>query len=380
MGECRGNLESPAHVSTRSHRDLAALANTASTSRVLNLALLDERHGKEAEHRDNPLFRSRQLNTAIVIKHRLRPNERTEAQMTRLNATKVVLPFDSTNLRIGGHVFFVGEQGQAAKLRNTAGVSEDDLNHDLNVLSQIDQLPSLDPFLMREQLRRNGLSAANTYFNISPGDLQRMLSFVAQEINQLVALAFGMAGGGESSQRLAEALLSTQLDERLEPLRQTLRLEGDAFREGVFCWKGFLYYKWLRDELIGDVVRVIRELGRLRIIGPRDKPSMDYIAETQEKIRRNLRIEIGAAKQAIDDYDRMFDDLVNHSKANAFREFLLAAPARFIQLGERLGNAAHVASFWRFRFPDANRLVVTIEEALDILQDFESSFGGTPPG
>lgn len=363
-------------MSVRSHRDLAALANTASTSRVLNLALLNERHGKEDEHRANPLFRSRKLNTAIVIKHRLRSSERAEVNSTRLNATKVVLPFDPGNLRIGGHTFFVGEAGQEAKLRSTLGVAESELGHDLNVLEQIDQLPSLDPFLMREQLRRNGLSAANTYFNISPGDLQRMQAFVAGEIQQLVAMAFGMGGGRESASRLAEALLSTQLDERLEPLRLTLRLEGEQFREGVFCWKGFLYYKWLRDELMTDIVRVVKELSRMRIIGPRDKPSMDYIAETQEKIRVNLRTEMGAARQAIDDYDRMFDDLVTNSKANAFREFLLAAPDKFVQLGERLGNAAHVASFWRYRFPDANRLVVTIEEALDILQDFESSFGG----
>lgn len=363
-------------MSSRSHRDLAALTNTASTSRVLNLALLDQRHGDEAAHKAKPLFLSRQLNTALVIKHRLRSNERWDKAMKRLNATKVVIPFESANLRTGGHVFFVGESNQAAKLRETAGIGAEELQHDLRILEQIDALPSLDPFLMREQLRRNGFNAADTYFNISPGDLARMQAFVAGEIKQLVSMAFGMEGGGESANRLAEALLSTQLDERLEPLRLTLRLEGDAFREGVFCWKGFLYYKWMRDELLGDVARVVKEIDHLRITGPRDKPSMDYITTTQAKVRKNLRAEIGAAREAIADYDRMFDDLVTNSKANAFREFLLAAPAKFVQLGERLGNAAHVASFWRFRFPDPKRLVVTVEEALDILQDFESSLGG----
>jgi hypothetical protein len=363
-------------LSARSHRDLAALQNTASTSRVLNLALLDLRHGDEAEHRARPLFRSRQLNTSIIIKHRLRANERWDKAITRLTATKVIIPFEATNLRIGGQVFFVGETNQASKLRESAGIGGDDLQHDLRILEQIDALPSLDPFLMREQLRRNNHNAADTYFNISPGDLQRMQAFVAAEIKQLVSMAFGMAGGGESANRLAEALLSTQLDERLEPLRLTLRLEGDAFREGVFCWKGFLYYKWMRDELLGDVARVVKEIDHLRITGPRDKPSMDYIAATQGKVRLNLRSEIQAARETIADYDRMFDDLVTHSKANAFRDFLLAAPAQFVQLGERLGNAAHVASFWRYRFPDPKRLVVTIEEALDILQDFESSLGG----
>lgn len=366
-------------MSSRSHRDLAALANTAATSRVLNLALLDERHGRESEHRAHPLFRSRKLNTSIVIKHRLRANEHADTQSTRLNATKIVLPFDPTNLRIGGHTFFVGEAGQHAKLKSTLGVADGELSHDLSVLAQIDELPSLDPFLMREQLRRNGLNAADTYFNISQGDLQRMQSFVAEEIGQLVAMAFGMGSNKESAARLAEALLSAQLDERLEPLRVTLRLEGDAFREGVFCWKGFLYYKWLRGELMPDVVRVMGEISKFRITGPRDKPSMDYIVTAQEKIRKCMRVEMIAAKESIEDYDRMFDDLVTNSKANAFRDFLLSAPEKFVKLGERLGNASHVASFWRYRFPDPQRLVVTIEDALDILQDFESSFGVASP-
>lgn len=362
-------------MAARSHRDLAALANTAATSRVLNLALLDQRHGNEPEHQSQPLFKSRQLNTAIVIKHRLRANERMDATTQRLNATKVVIPFDGANLRIGGQSFFVGEQGQEAKLRGSAGISAEELRHDLTVLTHIDQLPSLDPFLMREQLRRNGFSAAPTYFNISPGDLARMQSFVAKEIMQLVNLAFGMAGGGESANRLADALLSTHLDERLEPLRLTLKLEGEQFREGVFCWKGFLYYKWMRDELMNSVIRVMKEIDQIRIMGPRDPQSMVYLGTAQAKIRQCLRVELGAAKQAIDDYDRMFDDLVTNSKANAFREFLLGAPEKFLKLGERLGTAAHVASFWAYRFPDPKRLALTIEDALDIMQDFEVSLG-----
>jgi hypothetical protein len=367
-------------MAARSHRDLAALADSASTSRVLNLALLDSRHGQEADHRAKPLFRSRKLNTAILIKHRLRPNERAAIKSQRLNATKVVLPFDTSNLRLGGQAFFVGEPSQTAMLREGAGIAEEDLRYDENVLGQIDLLPSLDPFLLREQLRRNGFNAASTYFNILPSDLARMQTFVTGEIKQLVALAFGTDSGSESASRLADALLSTHLDERLEPLRVTLRLEGDQFREGVFCWKGFLYYKWTRDGLQNDVVRVMREIGQLRIAGPRDKPSMDYIAGAQQKIREGLKTELRAAKETLDDYDRMFDDLVNHSKANAFREFLLAAPERFLKLGERLGSVAHVASFWRFRFPNPERLVVTTEEALDILQDFESSLGTTTTG
>ena len=87
-----------------------------------------------------------------------------------------------------------------------------------------------------------------------------------------------------------------------------------------------------------DVARAMRELDKLRIMGPRDRPSMDYIGSAQVKIRENLNPRNGPTKETIDDYDRMFDDLVSRSKANAFRDFLPSAPEKFVRLGERLAT------------------------------------------
>jgi hypothetical protein len=66
-----------------------------------------------------------------------------------------------------------------------------------------------------------------------------MHNFVSQEMAQLVALA-GSGGNGHSGNRLVSAMLSNQIDEKLEPLHLTLGLTGNDFREGVFSWRGFL--------------------------------------------------------------------------------------------------------------------------------------------
>jgi hypothetical protein len=57
----------------------------------------------------------------------------------------------------------------------------------------------------------------------------------------------------------------------------------------------------------------------------------------------------------------------------AFRDFLLKAPDMFMMLGERMGVISHIASFWRYRFPDLRSLNAPIEEVVDILQDFEAN-------
>ena len=76
------------------------------------------------------------------------------------------------------------------------------------------------------------------------------------------------ARGHASTGRMVSALLSNQVDEKLEPLRMTLGLTGNDFREGVFSWRGFLYYKWSMDKFWPDVMAVLSEIKAVQPHGP----------------------------------------------------------------------------------------------------------------
>ncbi len=73
--------------------------------------------------------------------------------------------------------------------------------------------------------------------------------------------------------------------------------------------------------------------------------------------------------------DRHLPDaaLTKQSDPASFRDFLLRAPAMFLSLGERLSGVEHVASFWRFRFPQRQMLRIGVDELVDIFMDFEVS-------
>ena len=83
-------------------------------------------------------------------------------------------------------------------------------------------------------------------------------------------VAADVAGGrrGGALRRLVIAMLSNQVDEKLEPLRVTLGLTGNDFREGVFSWRGFLYYKWSMGEFWPDVMGVLREINAIQPSAP----------------------------------------------------------------------------------------------------------------
>jgi hypothetical protein len=257
-------------------------------------------------------------------------------------------------------------------LRQAGNYSSKSLDRDLTMLRLLNTVPSLDPFLLREHLRNNKIEVAPCYFAISEGDQERMYRFVSQEMSRLIALA---GGGNSSSNRLVSAMLSNAVDEKLEPLRLTLGLTGDDFREGVFSWRGFLYYKWSMGAFWPDVMDVLREINKIRPIGALTPDQKVYLTAARRSIIEMVRDSGNHVTKSLAVYDASFADLVARQAPKTFRDFLMSAPYMFLELGEKLGAISHIVSFWRYRFPRGAAASIDAEELSAIFQDFSSSFG-----
>ena len=361
------------------YRSMRALERTASTSRVLNLAALAVKHADNPEHLAHPLFLAPALNAAVILKHRLRANEIGTVSTRHRTATKLIVPFERSDLSLGGRSLFVGDRGWMESLQELAGTSYE-LGRDAGVLEALDELPSLDPFLLREHIKRRGFEVSETHFEISQGDLELMQNFVGSEIGKLIDLAYrGRSSNEANTGRLVQALLSSRNDERLEPLRLTLRLEGDSYREGIFAWKGFLYYKWVLNSLWPKLREVLVELMKVKTVGPRDYEHESLVRTMKVKLHGNIEAQVKAVADYLRVYDGVFEELTKDGNATAFRDFLLKSPEMLVALGEGTGVVSHIASFWRFRFPKSKPLEANVGELLDILQDFESGLGGDAP-
>jgi hypothetical protein len=288
--------------------------------------------------------------------------------------TKVIVPFDKTDLRAGGKSLFVGQQNYADTLRDVGQyVPSLDMDRDMRVLQLLDSLPSLDPFLLREKLRSAGMAPAPRYFTISPADQRRMFDYAAKELNRLTDLA----GGNESATaRMVAALLSTDVDEKLEPLRATLCLSESEFTEGVFSWRGFIYYKWCRAELWPPLVRCLRHLRALQPVGPISRDQRSDLSAARDRILTGAKQNSDSVRKLLQVYEDAYSSLLNGRDPRQFRKFLLDAPALFLDIGEKMGALSHITSFWRFRFPDPDRANIDAEELVLLLQDFSKGFAG----
>ncbi|MBL8557414.1 MAG: hypothetical protein JNM47_01730 [Hyphomonadaceae bacterium] len=358
-------------------RDLSLVRESASTTRVLDLAFIEQRFGDTKEYLKRPLFKSPQLNSAIIMKHALRLNERRLFNGLRVTATKIVFPFSKTDLRLGGAGVFVGEPDFERTLKGRLEYSQPGgFDSDIDLLLLLDSLPSFDPFLMRERLRQSGIEPARCYFDVSEADASRMQKFVTSQIAALVELAFAgeMQAPRELSSRLAEKLMTDETAQSLDPLRATLRLSGEEYREGVFAWKGFLYYKWVVGEISPRIADLARSILAARVLNATREDAAAY-NQSRQRIVKILGVTMGRIQAALAEYDEAFKAL-SQGKPTAFRDFLLSAPKMFLVIGEAVGIIKHIDSFWRFRFPAGRTPTMESDEAAEIFHDFELTLGG----
>ena len=358
-------------------RDLSLIRASGSTARVLNLALVYERFGQTEDHAAKPLFHNPRLNRALIIKHVLRPHERELFTRPKACATKVILPYAAAELSLGGVSFMVGEERFERLLRDAVGYdNEAHFQSDLELLRIFEALPSFDPFLLRERLRHLGIDPARCYFDIAEADMARMRVFVSREISHLVNLAFatGRRNAGDLSNRMAEKLMTDATAQSLDPLRQTLHLSGDEYVEGVFAWKGFLYYKWLMEEIRPQLEAFKPRFAALRVVGV-DSDERRELADTRREILEKIHLALHRVDGTLLEYSAAFAALASGQPA-AFRAFLLKAPSLFIPMGEAVGVVRHIHSFWRFRFPGEGAAAMEADEAIEVLHDFESTMAG----
>jgi hypothetical protein len=356
----------------RSVRFLATLGG-ASTSRVLNLAQVAQANRDNPEYAEQPLFNSPIINTAFIMKHRMRKDEAFLFDSGRTMVTKIISPFDHDDLRAGGRSILVDQRGFDEAIKEFGNYNGKALDRDLKVLKLLNALPSLDPFLLREYLANNKITVAPCYFAISDGDQQRMRKFVTTELARLTKL-LGADASEASTERMVAALLSSDVAEELAPLRETLNLSGEDFRQGVFSWRGFLYYKWSMARFWPDVMGVLRQIKEIQPHGAVSQKDHHELDAARNGIITRVRDNGQDVSRILSVYDTSFSNMVAQQAPKTFRDFLLSAPYTFAEMGEKMGAISHMVGFWGYRFPAGKPVVVDAEELGIIFQDFNSGF------
>jgi hypothetical protein len=361
-------------MSGSDRQSLRRIVRGGATPRILDLWSVQRRYGESLEMAAKPFFRNPRLNASFILKHTVRPHEKPYLYTENPVATKIIIPVSTEDLGMGGHSFFVEEKGFEVRLKAFLGVGVVNKHYesDLARIRELAEIPSFDPFLMADRYIKGERPIARFYFNISPGEQEAMLGNVTRQICGMVRLAFGddqIQADDERARRFAEQLLDSEDTERLSGLRHVLGMDEEQYEQGIFGWKGILYYRWRLREVKDDLRQFLIELNDAVVRGARPEENKE-INEIRKAILARVRERWTALTDIMDDYDSEYRRFCAGADASALRSFLLKAPGHFGQLGRDLSAVSHVTSYWAYWWQGREKGNLSAADAMEMFPSF----------
>ena len=141
----------------------------------------------------------------------------------------------------------------------------------------------------------------------------------------------------------------------------------------MFCWKGFLYYKWSAKTIEQDIPPLIQDIRSRHPERGIDAEGKAQLEASRRRIGRGMVETYNRLVETILNYDNAYKQMISAQNPLAFKRFLLASPKQFLLLGETMGQLQHVLQFWRYRTRSSGTSPIAADEYIDILRDFEDS-------
>ena len=162
----------------------------AGSSRVFNCndvaGKLESRQGEQNPH----FFKTPALHHLVVMKEALRYDEPRHPRGLPI-ASKLYVPYNAADIYEGGRSIFFHSPNLLQVFHEQFGVdnsfaSAANLDHDLRIFQILDELPSLDGFLMHDALVLEGIEANEAYFDVSPEERIGIQEFIRGKMEPLV--------------------------------------------------------------------------------------------------------------------------------------------------------------------------------------------------
>ncbi|WP_417485802.1 hypothetical protein [Maricaulis sp.] len=355
--------------------NLKRIVQGGATTRIFDLYSITRAHADDLEFERRPVFQHPKLNHAFLIKHTVRPHERGMLAVDAAVVTKVIIPVSIDNLGMGGHSLFVEERRGLTKLRRFLDVTVDGGDHlddDLARLRELSKLPSFDPFLLADRFLRHERPIDPRYFQITPKERKAMQAYVAKQIAGVVGLAFGhenLADDDERALKFAVEIIEGEDTPKMNALRQTLGMTKEEFVDGMFGWKGVLYYRWKLNDATDRLRQFVIEMDDLMIRGvtPQER---SQINEIRKLILKETRQRWAALVSVLDGFQTEFDRFCQSGDPVTIREFLLKADGYFYHLGSDLSALTHVTSYWEYWWRGRDPGSLSARDAMEVFPAF----------
>ena len=325
----------------------------AGSSRVFNCNDIWRKHSRKPSGTAQ-FFANPRMHSLVLIKETNVNGVRGASPTGQIVGTKLYFPYNGDDVYEGGRSVFLHHPQAMSVLREQFGLastttSQEQLLRDLKILRILDQLPSLDGFLMRNALEQENITVHDSYFEIPEDERAAIIQYVRRKLEPLVQAAFGTgsATAGKVAQ-LIDKLWEARDKEALAPLIEAFRFPDDEALTIFGAWNGITYYtfeyararerresfaRWLRDDAL-----------------PRDfvaEKHFDHIGGLLKETVRRLRWHWSAVEDISRKYETLYARFLTARDGVAdFITFLRGSRELYWRMGDSLSKMNHAIHCW----------------------------------
>ncbi len=312
------------------------------------------------------LFVTDILNKSVLLKRyeKALPTARQSMHVS----TTVYFPYDFDNPYDGGESVSFSDSGfykaLLFKISSDTPTPEilERIDRDMGLLTLLDSMHSLDPFLFRSRAEQAGIDADinPAYFAISAAEWDKIRVPIREKISKLVAMALGGAGDGKDNQareqyveRFLTKIWQAQDIEGIEPFVKAMQIPPETAPEIFFAWKAVCYYQVRFGDLVEKLKTLFQWVGHSELCFP-----IDYIqlSDDQQKniiarrglLRSKMREGYIAANHVIDSYEKSYNMFVEKDQPQTFMNFLENAENSYLGLAAHVSVATHSVNLWKW--------------------------------
>lgn len=295
-------------------------------------------------------FRNKPMNRLVLIKDAV-PEGESRANTSSIG-TKLYFPFNENDIYEGGRTIFIHDKYVERALVDNFGegaLKQDALVKDMRILTILDRLPSLDPFLMRDTFRNEGIDVNPAYFEVGKELWDEIEAYILQSFEPLVQAAFPEALASDEKARLLVQKIWEGRDlDTLRPLSAAFQLPKGKELEVFAAWKGINFYAFQFERAKPLVVELMSWLKNLQIpIAAVSAAERADIKAQLEGTKDQLRAEWQLADSIILNYKNSYDKLFRKKQGSAdFLAFLKGSNKAYWDIGNALGKTGHAAYCW----------------------------------
>lgn len=333
-----------------------------------------------------PFFQIPSLNRVIVFKYPNFSIEVSDSAKTNFATaasklsndrpveTAIYIPNDEEFPKDGGYAVYLRQRDAETLLQRYVGIAQDNLTqsmqHDFRLLKLMDDIPSLDPFLLKTTFEREKISINPAYLAMNDGEEQKIKSVIGEKVRPIVSKALG--GNDQSAaktQRFVDAIWDPTIPEAalfIEAFKIDKKEVGNIFS----AWKGVSFYQYQFERNKARIAEVLRWLKSEDSV-PIDHREQRHFLEQQNMFKSSVQKKIlnvlGNINQIFRDFDDCYNRFIGDGDPIAFRNFLVTSHYRYWLLGYCCTSLIHCRNIFDRALAEGARGKLRYENLNDML-------------